>query len=153
MNEELYQQELRANAKRRSSLKPFDQPQTRIGVSLMKVSLRPLLMTGACAFVAFVTVCVVRNREIIAQRVSPGISQAVAKEDQKFLDDLFQNQSQQQVDTARAPVPKTEFELNNETVRRAELVVHSGTVKRAELVQPPLKLFRSSKKAFKGAME
>ena len=108
----------------------------------MQVSLRPLLLTGACVFVAFVTVCAVRNREIVPQGVSSGISQAVAKEDQKFLDGLFQNQSQesqQQVDTARAPVLKTEFEMNSETVRRAELVVNSGTVKRAELVQPPRK--------------
>jgi len=123
----------------------FDRPQRSIGVSLMKVSLRPLLVPGVCVFVAFVTVCVVRNREIIAQTVSSGTSQAVAKEDQKFLDDLFQNQSQesqQQVDTPRAPVAKTEFEMNSETVRRAELVVHSGTVRRAELVQPQLKLLR-----------
>jgi hypothetical protein len=124
-------------------VKSFDQPQCSIGESLMKVSLRPLLVTGACVFVAFVTVCVLQNREIIAQSVSSGISQAVAKKDQKFLDSLFRNQSQQSQqpgDTARAPVPKTEFEMNTETVRRAELVVHSGTVKRAELVQYPLKL-------------
>jgi hypothetical protein len=109
----------------------------------MQVSLRPLLVTGACVFLAFATVCVVRNRETVTQGVPWGISQAVAKEDQTFLDGLLQNQSrksQQQVDTARAPVPKTEFEMNNQTVRRAELVVHSGIVKRAELVQPRLKL-------------
>ena len=122
----------------------------------MKVSFRPLLVIGACVFVALLTVCVVRNREIFAQRVSSGISQAIAKEDQKFLDDLFQIQSQgsqQQVNTARAPLRKTEFEMNSETVRRAELVVHSGTVKRAQLVQPQLKSFRFSKKAFKREIE
>jgi hypothetical protein len=123
----------------------------RIGVSLTKISLRPslrpLLVTSACVSMAFVTVCVVRNRDTIAQRVSPGVSQAITKEDQKFLDDLLQNQSQenqQQVNTARAPVPMAEFEMNSEAVRRAELVVHSQTVKPAQLVEPQLKLFRSS---------
>ena len=124
-------------------MRSFDQSQRCIGALLMKITLRPLLVTGAFVFVAFVTVCVVRNREIFAGRVSSGISQGVAKEDQRFLDGLFQNQSQegqQQVDTARAPVPKTEFAMNSETVRRAELVVNSGTVKRAELVQPQRKI-------------
>jgi hypothetical protein len=104
----------------------------------MKVWLRPLLVTGAFVLVAFATFRAVRNREIVAERVSSGTSQAIAKEDQKFLDGLFQNQSQEsqrQVDAARAPLPKTEFATNSETVRRAELVVNSGIVKRAELVQ------------------
>ena len=122
----------------------------------MKVSFRLLLMIGACVFVALVTVCVVRDREMVAQKLSSRISQAIAKEDQEFLNDLFQIQSQgsqQQVNTARAPLPKTEFEMNSEIVRRAELVVHTGTVKRAQLVQRQLKSFRSSKKAFKREIE
>jgi hypothetical protein len=122
----------------------------------MKVSLRPslrsLLVTGACVFVAAVTVCVVQNRERISERVFSGISQSIAREDQKFLDGLSNNQSQesqQQINTARAPFPRTEFDMNSEIVRRAELVVHSETVKRAQLVQPQLKLIRSSKRASK----
>ena len=142
VNEQLYQQELRAIQDRRRSMRSFDLPQRSIGISLMKISLRPLLVTGAFVIVAFVTVCIVRNREIIAERGSSGISQVVAREDEKFLDDLVQDQSQEsqrQVDTAHAPVPKTDFEMNSETVRRAELVVNSGTVKRAELVRPQRK--------------
>jgi hypothetical protein len=123
-------------------VRSFDQPQRSIGILLIKVWLGPLLVTGAFVLVAFVTVCAVRNREIVAGRFSSGISRAVAKEDQKFLDGLFQNQSQEsqrQVDATRAPVPKTEFAMNSETVRRAELVVNSGIVKRGELVQPQRK--------------
>jgi hypothetical protein len=142
VNEELYQKELGSSADRRRIVRSFDQPQRSIGILLMKVWLGPLLVTGAFVLVTFVTVCAVRNREIVAERVSSGISQAVAKEDQKFLDGLFQNQSQEsqrQVDATRAPVPKTEFAMNSETVRRAELVVNSGIVKRGELVQPQRK--------------
>jgi hypothetical protein len=118
----------------------------------LRPSLRPLLVTGACVFVAAVTVCVVQNRERISERVFSGISQSIAREDQKFLDSLSNNQSQesqQQINTARAPFPGTEFDMNSEIVRRAELVVHSETVKRAQLVQPQLKLIRSSKRASK----
>ena len=44
------------------------------GVSLMKASFRLLLMIGACVFAALVTVCVVRDREMVAQKLSSRIS-------------------------------------------------------------------------------
>jgi hypothetical protein len=96
-------------------------------------------MAGVCVSVTFLALCVIRNREIIAQRISSGTFHAIAKDDQKFLDDLLRNENQegqQQLDTARVPVPNAELQINGEKVRRAELVVHSGIVKRAQLVQP-----------------
>ena len=108
-----------------------------LACTLLKVLPRLVVMAGVC--VSVTALCVIRNREIIAQRISSGTFHAIAKDDQKFLDDLLRNENQegqQQLDTARVPVPNAELQINGETVRRAELVVHSGIVKRAQLVQP-----------------
>jgi hypothetical protein len=110
-----------------------------LACTLLKVLPRLVVMAGVCGSVTFLALCVIRNREIIAQRISPGTFHAIAKDDQKFLDDLLRNENQegqQQLDTARVPVANAELQINGETVRRAELVVHSGIVKRAQLVQP-----------------
>jgi hypothetical protein len=96
-------------------------------------------MAGVCVSVTFLALSVIRNREIIAQRISSGTFHSIAKDDQKFLDDLLRNENQegqQQLDTARVPVVNAELQINGETVRRAELVVHSGIVKRAQLDVP-----------------
>jgi len=108
-----------------------------LACTLLKVLPRLVVMAGVCVFVTFLALCVIRNREIIAQRISS--FHAIAKDDQKFLDDLLRienQEGQQQLDTARVPVPNAELQMNGEKVRRAELVVHSGIVKRAQLVQP-----------------
>jgi hypothetical protein len=110
-----------------------------LACTLLKVLPRLVVMAGVCVSVTFLALCVIRNREIIAQRISSGTFHAIAKDDQKFLDDLLRNENQegqQQLDTARVPVANAELQINGETVRRAELVVHSGIVKRAQLVQP-----------------
>lgn len=108
-----------------------------LACTLLKVLPRLVVMAGVCVSVTFLALWVIRNREIIAQRISS--FHAIAKDDQKFLDDLLRNENQegqQQLDTVRVPVPNAELQINGEKVRRAELVVHSGIVKRAQLVQP-----------------
>jgi hypothetical protein len=110
-----------------------------LACTLLKVLPRLVVMAGFCVSVTFLALCVIRNRETIAHRISSGTFHAIAKDDQKFLDDLLRNENQegeQQLDTARVPVANAELQINGETVRRAELVVHSGIVKRAQLVQP-----------------
>jgi len=96
-----------------------------LACTLLKVLPRLVVMAGVCVSVTFLALCVIRNREIIAQRISSGTFHAIAKDDQKFLDDLLRNENQegqQQLDTARVPVANAELQINGETVRRAELV-------------------------------
>ena len=96
-----------------------------LACTLLKVLARLVVMAGVCVSVTFLALCVIRNREIIAQRISSGTFHAIAKDDQKFLDDLLRNENQegqQQLDTARVPVANAELQINGETVRRAELV-------------------------------
>src|SRR5260221_13159273 len=110
-----------------------------LACTLLKVLPRLVVMAGVCVSVTFLALCVIRNREPIAQRISSGTFHALAKDDQKFLDDLLRNrnqQGQQPLDTARGPVANAELQINRETVRRAELVIHSGIVKRAQLGPP-----------------
>src|SRR5258708_4079170 len=96
-----------------------------LACTLLKVLPRLVVMAGVCVSVTFLALCVIRNRETIAQRISSGTFHAIAKDDQKFLDDLLRNENQegqQQLDTARVPVANAELQINGETVRRAELV-------------------------------
>src|SRR5260370_5134886 len=86
-------------------------------------------MAGVCVSVTFLALCVIRNREIIARRISSGTFHAIAKDDQKFLDDLLRNENQegqQQLDTARVPVANAELQIN--VVRRFDVQNWSYTV-------------------------
>jgi len=77
------------------------------------------------------------------------VPRAVSEEDQKFLNDLFEQQNQadkrkanlslgQNVASAESDlraVPRGELIVNTSEVRRAQLVVNSRVVERAELIR------------------
>ena len=80
------------------------------------------------------------------------VSEALIKEDRKFLDDLFQEQNQEKQgqtspvvtpgqslakgQSDSIPVPRAELIVNTAEVKRAQLVVNGRIVERAELVRP-----------------
>jgi hypothetical protein len=104
---------------------------------LMKVWAKPVLIVlGACLCLAFVALIVGYKGEVTARGRSPAsanicdVPQALSKEDHKFLDDLFPQQTRQS-----DPVPRAELIVNTSEVRRAQLVVNRRVVERGELVR------------------
>jgi hypothetical protein len=99
-----------------------------------------VVVVGACMCLALVTLVIVHKGDVTAQRGNPAgttsirdVPQAISKEDHQFLNDLFQQQSQE---SDSKPVPKAELIVNTSQVKRAQLVVNGRVVERAELVRP-----------------
>lgn len=101
-----------------------------------------LLATFVC--LAFITgfffhkIEVPRREKTISQPSYVGVQQVVGQDDEKFLDDLFQQQNQR-----RNREKSSEAEISNDVataqsdikpVRRAELVVNTSRVRRGELI-------------------
>lgn len=104
-----------------------------------------VVVVGACMCLALVTLVIVHKGDVTAQRGNPAgtasicdVPQAISKEDHQFLNDLFQQQSQEQQnqESDSKPVPKAELIVNTSQVKRAQLVVNGRVVERAELVRP-----------------
>jgi hypothetical protein len=115
---------------------------------------------GTCVCLAFITgfffykIEVSRREKSIGQPRYVGVPQVIGKGDEKFLDDLFQQQNQKgereknpeakisnDVTTAQSdtkPVRRAELIVNTSRVKRAELVVNKRVLERGELVRPKL---------------
>ena len=127
---------------------------------LFKASTKPVLgiVLGICLCLVFVTLLLIRKGETISQRGNSvgtlddrGVPRLVSDEDQKFLDNLFRQQKQDdqrevnlevkpsqsiaKAESDAKPVPRAELIVNTSEVRRAQLVVNSRVVERAEPVR------------------
>ena len=127
---------------------------------LFKACAKPVLgiVLGIFLCLASVTLLFIRKGEAISQRGNSvgtlnnrDVPRLVSEEDQKFLNDLFRQQEQnnqreqilevkplQSVASAERdanPVPRAELVVNTSEVRRAQLVVNSRVVERAEPVR------------------
>src|ERR1700760_2371151 len=127
---------------------------------LFKAYAKPILgiVLGIFLCLAFVTLLFISKGEAISQRGNSvdtlnnrDVPRLVSEEDQKFLNDLFrqqeQNNQREQIleitprqsiaSTERdaKPVPRAELVVNTSELRRAQLVVNSRVVERAEPVR------------------
>ena len=127
---------------------------------IFKAWAKPVLgiVLGTCVCLVLVASLFLRKGEAICQSGNSlgtfsyrGVPRTVSAEDQKFLNDLFEQQKQdeQEADfeadhggnvagakSSSKPVPKGELIINTSEIKRAQLVVNSRLVKRAELVRP-----------------
>jgi hypothetical protein len=108
------------------------------------------IVLGAGVCLTLMALLFLRKGEAISQRGNfgdtvryGGVPRTVSEEDQKFLNDLFEQEKRDQEGTdvagaksAAKTVPRGELNINNSEIRRAQLVVNSRVVKRAELVRP-----------------
>ncbi len=117
-----------------------------------------VVLLGTCICLAFMTgfffhkMWVSRKEKPIRPPSYVGVPRVVGKGDEKFLDDLFQQQDKKgqgeknpeaktgnDVATAESdakPVRRAELIVDTSRVRRAELVVNRGVLERGELVRP-----------------
>jgi len=118
------------------------------------------VLLGACICLAFVTLILVNTRDVLAETgPSAGtlrfgvVPQSTSEGDHTFLDDLFQQQSQnnqlptntiskpvQNVAKAEMdlnPAPRAELIVNTSKLKRAQLIVDSRMIKRAEVIHSP----------------
>jgi hypothetical protein len=127
----------------------------------VKAAAKPVVVVVlvACLCLVLATFIIVHKGDVIAQKGNSGgtlnycdVPSAISREDEKFLDDLLQEQNQENQQQTNPvgkltqhvansgsdskPVPRAELIINTTEVKRAQLVINSQVVKRAELVRP-----------------